>query len=233
MGYPVFSSFDPNDKKVSPMGEGIEGFIDTNVVLNYTIRFQNTGNYVATNIVLLDTIDSDLNYLSLHVNSASHLYTVEYLPNNIVKFKFLNIMLPDSTSNYEASMGYINYSIEQKANLAPSTEIKNTAYIYFDYNPAVITNTTLNTIYPLLTNTKNNVILNDITISPNPAHQFINIKSKVIVKAIKVFDISGNSIFSSNAAHENINIGELSNGLYFIEIVDSNGNAYRNKFIKN
>jgi uncharacterized repeat protein (TIGR01451 family) len=231
--FPVFSSFDPNDKKVSPMGEGIEGFIDTNVVLNYTIRFQNTGNYVATNIVLLDTIDSDLNYLSLHVNSASHLYTVEYLPNNIVKFKFLNIMLPDSTADFEASMGYINFSIEQKANLAPSTEIKNTAYIYFDYNPAVITNTTLNTIYPLLTNTKNNVILNDIAISPNPAHQFINIKGKVIVKEIKVFDISGNLIFSSNAAHENINISELSNGLYFIEIVDSSGNAYRNKFIKN
>jgi hypothetical protein len=38
------------------------------------------------------------------------------------------------------------YSIKLLNNLPIGTQIKNTAYIYFDFNEAVITNTTVNTL---------------------------------------------------------------------------------------
>jgi len=55
------------------------------------------------------------------------------------------LKLPDSTDNLRGSTGYIAYNIGPKAGLIPGTRITNDAGIYFDYNPAVVTNTTVNT----------------------------------------------------------------------------------------
>ena len=48
---------------------------------------------------------------------------------------------------YESTIshGFITYRIQPKTGLADSTELKNTAFIYFDFNPAIQTNYTLNT----------------------------------------------------------------------------------------
>ena len=61
-------------------------------------------------------------------------------------FTFDNIMLPDSNINEPESHGFIKYSISPKNTLFPGQTIKNTANIYFDFNPAIITNTTFNKI---------------------------------------------------------------------------------------
>ena len=50
------------------------------------------------------------------------------------------------TDGVDASMGFVRYKINRTAGLSIGTEIKNTAAIYFDYNAAVITNTTISTI---------------------------------------------------------------------------------------
>jgi uncharacterized repeat protein (TIGR01451 family) len=58
--FEVGSSYDPNDKAASPRGLGDDHYILPNEPLNYTIRFQNTGNDTAFTVVIRDTLDMDL-----------------------------------------------------------------------------------------------------------------------------------------------------------------------------
>jgi len=144
--FTVVNSHDPNDKMVD----------STNVLpgyqnwLNYTIRFQNTGNAPAINIKLLDSLNTNLDLNTFEVVNGSHQNTV-YLSNNVLQFRFPNIQLPDSTTDSRGSNGFIQYRIKPKANLAIGTIIPNKAYIYFDYNAPIITNavtTTFNGLPP-------------------------------------------------------------------------------------
>lgn len=140
----ILNSYDPNNKEVYPF----EGYIDSTVSwLTYTINFQNTGNASAQHIYILDTLDSNLDVGSMQLLSYSHDNLTEVLPGGIIKFNFPNIYLPDSNSNEPESHGYIRFKIKLKDNLAVGTYIQNTAYIYFDFNPPIITNTTEHVIY--------------------------------------------------------------------------------------
>ena len=66
--------------------------------------------------------------------------------DGLVKFNFPHINLPDSNSNEAASHGYVQYKIRAKDSLAIGSTIENTANIFFDFNPPIITNTTNNTV---------------------------------------------------------------------------------------
>jgi len=59
--------------------------------------------------------------------------------NGILTFEFRGIFLPDSTSNFEGSQGYISYLIRTVDGLPENTPVTNSAGIYFDLNPPVIT----------------------------------------------------------------------------------------------
>ena len=65
--------------------------------------------------------------------------------NNII-LHFENINLPDSASDLLGSCGFITYKIKIKEYATVGTVITNTAFIYFDFNDAVITNTTKTTL---------------------------------------------------------------------------------------
>lgn len=144
----VVAAFDPNQKTAYPQGEGAYHFISPNQnTLHYTIDFQNTGTYPATYVELRDTLDAALNAFSVEPLMASHDYTLDLVNDNILVFRFFNINLPDSFSNEPASHGFVTFNININAGLPLGTTIHNTAAIYFDFNEAVITNTTLHTIY--------------------------------------------------------------------------------------
>ncbi|MNU72006.1 Two component regulator propeller [compost metagenome] len=144
----VVGAYDPNDKKVEPEGIDAAGYILSNTSdLTYTIRFQNTGTASASNIIIKDTISSNLDLSTFQMISASHNYDAEIKNGGIVWWNFNDINLPDSNSNEPASHGFLKYKIKLKPNLSNDTEIKNTGHIYFDFNPAIVTNTALNTIY--------------------------------------------------------------------------------------
>jgi len=138
----VVSSFDPNDKAVSPTTT-----LDVNgdKWLTYKIRFQNTGTASADNIYVLDTISTQLDISTFSLLSYSHPILVQLFNNRVAKFSFPNINLPDSTSNEPQSHGYIEYKIKANDTISVNNTISNTAYIYFDFNAPIITNTTLNT----------------------------------------------------------------------------------------
>ncbi|MEO1516731.1 MAG: T9SS type A sorting domain-containing protein [Bacteroidota bacterium] len=143
----VTNSYDPNDKLVTPMGRGAEGLlVPTDTMLSYQVRFQNTGTDTAYTVVIRDLIDEDLQIRSLRPIAASHDYTACILPEGILEVVFDNIFLPDSTTNFEASNGFVVFDIELEKALPLGTTIENTAGIYFDFNAPIITNTVVNTV---------------------------------------------------------------------------------------
>ncbi len=140
-------AYDPNDKKVIPEGVTSKGYITNNQELEYLIRFQNTGNDTAVTIIIKDTLDSNCDWMSLTPVAHSHNMQVSLNQGGEIEFKFENIMLPDSGVDFLGSQGFVKFKINMIPNLVPGTQIHNTANIYFDSNPPVITNTVLNTIF--------------------------------------------------------------------------------------
>lgn len=159
-------AYDPNDKKVSPQGYGAHGAIAVDSThLEYTIRFQNTGTAPAYNITLRDQLASELDPESIEVLAASHAVSrVVVSEDREMEVLFLNIMLPDSASDPGGSQGYVRFRIALHDGLTHATPVQNSADIFFDLNPAIVTNTTLTTLVdcqlwePIVENPANDVL---------------------------------------------------------------------------
>jgi uncharacterized repeat protein (TIGR01451 family) len=134
----IFASYDPNDKQVLPNQLTPEAADTT--ALTYLIRFQNTGNFPATFVILRDTLSADLDLSTLQIMGASHSYSWRIYGNRILEFRFDNINLPDSTSNEPESHGFAAFAIYPEKGLAIGDKVHNRAGIYFDFNEPVITN---------------------------------------------------------------------------------------------
>jgi len=139
----VRCSFDPNDKLVSPEYPDNYALIGEDLI--YTVRFQNTGNAEAYDVVIKDLLSSDLDLSTFRYITSSHEDVLTtYIDDRMLTFEFIDIFLPDSTTNFDGSQGYVMYSIRANETVEENTNIENTANIFFDYNPAVVTNTTEN-----------------------------------------------------------------------------------------
>ncbi len=140
----VFCSYDPNDKLVNPVYPNNYALMGEDLV--YTIRFQNTGNAEAYDVIIRDTLDENLDPTTFRVISSSHeeVLSTSLAENKYLTFSFHDIYLPDSTTNFEGSQGYVAYRIRALEGISEETVINNTAGIYFDFNPPIITNTTEN-----------------------------------------------------------------------------------------
>lgn len=133
----VVSSYDPNDKLVTPaVLTPAEVASDTAVI--YTIRFQNTGTAPAFRVLITDTLSSDLRWETFRFMHSSH-SSEWFMRDGVVHFLFNDIMLPDSTSDQAGSHGAVRFSIRPKTSLLLGDTVLNTANIYFDFNEPVIT----------------------------------------------------------------------------------------------
>jgi hypothetical protein len=230
----VTGSYDPNDKTVSPVGVGATGDIAASVTdLTYLIRFQNTGNGPAVNIFIKDTLSTNVDVNTFEMLGSSHNYIIDILPGNILRWKFNNIMLPDSNSNEPGSHGYVQYRIKRTNNNTPGTQIKNTAYIYFDFNEPVVTNTAINTI-ETITGIKSNFNSNDEwNVYPNPSTGALYIVNSSTVKEasqVQILNAIGQTVLDETITsnYKNIDLSKLNNGVYFVKITsDKNSTVKR------
>ncbi|WP_432672671.1 DUF7619 domain-containing protein [Flavobacterium sp. SM2513] len=232
----VVASYDPNDKMEAHGTKlNFETFTQDDYLF-YTIRFQNTGTTNAINIRIEDVLDAQLDEETVRMVSASHNYLLERVGNQLV-WKFNSINLPSVIQNEELSNGYLTFKVKVQPGFAVGDVIPNFAEIYFDTNPAIITNTFQSTFMESLSIkgfTSTNILL-----YPNPTNAMLHINlqnTNESLKNIIVYDMIGKTIKTisgNNAQQETINVGDLAKGVYMIEITtDSNLKQVR-KFIVN
>jgi uncharacterized repeat protein (TIGR01451 family) len=228
----VSNSYDPNDKTPSPRGAGTAGNIVNGTELTYLVNFQNTGNDVAYDVTIADTLDTDLNISTFRLLHSSHSVVPTILPGNIVKFRFENINLPDSNSNEPGSHGHIIYIVSPKPSLALGTQIKNTAHIYFDYNDAIVTNTTLNTIAAPqgIQHISNGEL--KASVFPNPANDniYIELSDKESFKA-ELYDMMGRTVKTINSTNGNsvLNVKDVPVGMYLLRLSNAENKVLSTK----
>ncbi len=150
-------AYDPNSKEISPMGYSINNYILKSEELDFTIHFQNTGNDTAYNITIKDTLSPHLDWSTFKLSGSSHIVNTTLNNNGVLNFSFYNIMLPDSNQNELLSHGFVSYKIKCKQSTPYGTIVNNTGHIYFDYNPAIVTNSTSNTVFSGLIYVPNSV----------------------------------------------------------------------------
>jgi uncharacterized repeat protein (TIGR01451 family) len=216
------ASWDPNNKLVEPIGDGVDGKIRANQEMFYTINFQNTGTAPAVNVVLHDDIETTLDISTFRMLEASHPYVVQIDGREVV-WRFSNIMLPDSTNDEPNSHGYVRFAISQVPDLTQGTQITNSAAIYFDFNEPVLTNTALNTIdYSVSVENleAGNVV---VALQPNPFKDFTTIKITGLnddVLKLNIINLLGEVVYSENSTANvfNISRGNLPSGIYLFEV---------------
>ncbi|MFH0864795.1 MAG: T9SS type A sorting domain-containing protein, partial [Bacteroidota bacterium] len=207
--------------------------------LTYTVRFQNTGTDTAFTVQIRDTIDSDLDMASLRIVSSSHNVFLDVKNENIVTFIFENILLPDSGANEAASNGFVKFAIKPKPGLAEYTQVTNKAYIYFDYNSAVVTNQVLNTFVsnPVSGIEAITVADQSMNIYPNPATNYLTIETTQ-PSQIEILNLQGQIIQKSNTAEKStsIDVSGFPKGLYFVKVIPivigTENNISVKKFVK-
>jgi len=213
--YNVMNSYDPNMKEVFPANI-YYGFEDW---LTYTIHFQNTGNAPAFNIRLKDTIDTDLDIATFEISGYSHPATAT-LFDNILSVKFANIMLPDSTTDFDGSMGYFQYRIKPYPNLPLGAQIENTAYIYFDYNSPIVTNTTQSNFGVDGIAEKENLFQHEFEIYPNPSSGIFYYKDGRNIHSVEVYNLLGEKVFIQGSVNH-INLQNQPKGIYLVRVNSS------------
>ncbi len=209
-------AYDPNDKQAFPVRDDKLALRD--VPLRYTIRFQNTGNDYAKNVVVEDTLDQNLDLSTFKLVSTSH-------PRNLIisstagydkRFEFANIFLPDSISDEPNSHGYITYIISAKSDITEETQIDNEASIYFDFNPPILTNTVSRIMVDSFpTSSTLDILSLDIQLTPNPATDEITLNQQV--DELRLYDLSGRLV-KLGLQTDRMDIEELDEGMYVAQL---------------
>lgn len=231
------NSYDPNDKTVErpasyQSSTGPIEIIEPNLQdkLTYTIRFQNTGTAPAQNIYILDTLSANLDWSTFSLISTSHPVQLNYQGNGQVRFEFNQIWLPDSTSNEPESHGQLVYSISENSNCLNGCSIENTAYIYFDWNPPIITNTTYN-----INESIGGIMeygVSNYNLFPNPTSDLVNIQT-IGKFQYELMDIYGKLIErGSGTDQKQVDLSSFESGLYVLQLVDANGRKETKRAIK-
>lgn len=227
----VVCSWDPNDKAVKPEGVDVPHYTLLTDTLVYTIRFQNTGNDTAFVVRVRDTLDVALNPATFRFKASSHLVDITHGPNGAMLFTFNNILLPDSATDEPGSNGFIKYSVRPYANTPVGTEVYNTAHIFFDYNPPIITNTTFNTLVDVIGLSEPGDSESQLEIFPNPVQENAVIRFSGLLpqnNSIVIYDVNGKTMMKKLLMISNqtvLNTADLSQGVYHCVLYNESGIA--------
>jgi len=224
----VVNSYDPNDKMVIQGDEIADEDIDQ--YLDYRIRFQNLGTANALNVKITDTIDNNLDWTSFHPITSSHDYRIEIVDGEQINYYFDNINLPFETADPEGSNGYITYKIKPKSTVQIGDTFENTAYIYFDFNLPIITNTVVTTVVDELR--IDDFDFSRIKVYPNPVSEvlYLNLNADLNVNYITLFDMQGKLIKRFEYQPE-LDLSGLQEGVYILKLNTDKG-SYHQKVIK-
>lgn len=219
-------SYDPNVKNCTPEGRVYSSLNK----IRYYIQFQNEGNDVARKVIVIDTLNLKIPVYEFQMVGSSHPYSVA-IRDNIVRWEFDNINLKPKSENEELSKGFVAFEAKIKGELGIGDSILNKAYIFFDYNPPIITNDSR--VLRLTDSSKKTSTGKTLYLFPNPAKNQITVKN-TSNKSTKVtfYDAKGaeiNTIDLNNNSEKLLNVSNWSTGIYLAR--NNNGESF--KFIIN
>ncbi len=229
----VLAAYDPNDINESHGPQIVHADFDSADYLYYTIRFQNTGNTNATTVRLENTIDDQLNAESVRMVHASHDYTMTRVDDQLT-FQFDDIQLVPESVNNDDSQGFVIYKVKPMPGYAVGDIIPNFAEIYFDTNPAIVTNTFETEFVAQLG--VGGFDSDSIRIYPNPATSQIYIASgNSNLKTVKLIDLLGKVVLvRSNMQHDSaIDVSPLTSGVYILEVTLEDDSKHIKKLLVN
>ena len=249
---PVLLSFDPNEKLATPSGLTAQHFILNSTELEYTLHFQNTGNDTAYEVVIVDTLDENVDLATIlpGSSSASYDWTISGHNRPVISFIFHDINLPDSGTNYVGSQGFVQFAIKPKQNVAPGTILRNQVGIYFDFNAPVITNTTEHMIvaswpsdYSLGTGISMNTFTGlanfkepfAVSIEPNPTKTcaVIRLSESFSSGWIELLNTVGKPVFSQSFSGDQVLICPegIGSGIYQLRVYTKEGIGLSRKLV--
>jgi uncharacterized repeat protein (TIGR01451 family) len=222
----VVSAYDPNDKQCNELE------IPSNQKeLKYHIRFQNMGTETATDVHVVDTISQTLPMEFIKILSTSHIdqYSVNFkVRDHAIVWTFKGIELETLNSAGEIkSSGFIQFKAGLEKGLIKGDSIKNQAFIYFDFQPPVATNTIVTRVIenslPVPVNASN-----FLSIYPNPNNGEFNIHIQASsIQKIELFDACGKIIDFKTIEIQNntasLQMSKFASGIYTVRVVYPTG----------
>lgn len=214
----VVNSWDPNEKRVSPPGPITPLQAATGFPLTYTIHFQNTGNAPALFVRLVDTLSTNLDLSTLEFLGASHPSHWSVSNDRVLTVDFENINLPDSSSDEPGSHGFFQYRMRTLTSLQAGDEVHNTARIYFDFNPPIVTGTVVTPVAePAGLSSSQSPA--QLQVQPNPASEWVQLVpiSQAGPLLVQVTDATGRQMAAIRleGAPAALYVGDWAAGLYF------------------
>jgi hypothetical protein len=236
----VVSSYDPNDKQCLTGTYFTPQQLLANEEIKYQIRFENTGNYYAQIVRILDTLSAYLDPSTLRILSSSH-PTNFTIKDQIVNFYFPGICLPSIEQDSVLNKGYVAFAIKCKSSAAQFDIVNNAADIYFDFNTPIHTNTVTTFIdYPpaIVTSLFDTNLNQGFKVYPNPFNDFTIVTAN---KSAKIKSITLNSILGAEIWRQDFNtsiyqhqlfMNEFSDGIYFLTVLGEDGDKSIFKLVK-
>lgn len=224
----LVGSYDPNDiavdlSIVTPMQ------VADGQLLNYRIRFQNTGTYPAETVVVRNEIDPGLQLGSIKSVEASHDFEIVVEDDRLLAFVFENIQLADSTRDEAASHGYITYTIAVDEELMNGDSIANQAAIYFDFNEPIITNEAITVVErPAAVRTATPWLSGKLYPNPVTSGDRVAFELDSPAGTLTVFDPLGRPVSQQEAfrpATDRLNTAGLQPGVYWIGFTGPKGSS--------
>lgn len=229
----IVGSYDPNDKAEAHGKEILITDFTPEDYLYYTIRFENTGTASAESVRVTDVLDAQLDETSVRMLGSSLDGTMSR-SGNVLTWVFTNIDLPPASADPVRSQGFINFKVKPRPGFAVGDVIPNAASIYFDFNPAIVTEPFETHFVDILSTAGFDSA--HALVFPNPANDKITVAlDKGSIARIAITDISGKKVLvqTGNSPSETVDIARLSAGMYFVEITnDSNTKAVQKLIVR-
>jgi uncharacterized repeat protein (TIGR01451 family) len=226
----IVGSYDPNDKTESHGGKILFSSFSANDYLTYKIQFENTGTAEAVNIRVNDVLDAKLNPNTIRMVASSNPYVLDRVGNTL-NWKFDGINLPPSVANTNTGKGYVVFQIKPTSGYAVGTIIPNIANIFFDFNPAIVTDPCTTQFVSTLA--INDFDVNQLSVYPNPVKNNLTITNSIKIDSVNVLSVLGQEVINQkvNALQAEINTSGLTNGVYFVKVT-SDGKDKTVKIVK-
>lgn len=211
----VVGSYDPNDKLISPATLTPAEVAAGQTPIEYTVRFQNTGTYLAERVVILDTLPDGLVPESIQFLASSH-DNHWYVTDGVLHVVHEDIMLPDSTSDEPGSHGYVMFRIMPRTDLMEGEQVHNIAHIVFDFNEPIITPPA---VFTVSTPTGvGDVATAPIGIHPNPVRDRLWVSGVDGPVPYRVRDVHGRTVQQGTLAQGAVDVAALPAGMYVIAV---------------